>query len=71
MTRFYVTCRDAGLTAWLLGPYASHEEALANVQRGSRLAEQADPRAAWYAFGTAGVSSESAESRPINTVFGL
>lgn len=39
--RFYVTIRElpAGQVGWLLGPYASHMSALANVERGRRLTE--------------------------------
>jgi hypothetical protein len=48
----------------LLGPYPTHAEALANVERGRKLAEEANPWACFFAFGTAG----SAESR--RTVFG-
>lgn len=51
--RYYVTVRDGSRTGWLLGPYETHAEALANVQRGNDLANRADPRAHWYAFGTA------------------
>lgn len=49
---YYVTVRDAGRTGFLLGPYAEHADALANVERGKALAEAANSRAFWYAFGT-------------------
>jgi hypothetical protein len=49
---FYVTVRDAGRTGFLLGPYSTHGEALANVKRGTRLAQDANSRAVFYAFGT-------------------
>lgn len=53
--RFFVTCiREPALVAWLLGPYRTHAEALANVDRGRELAEKADPFTAFDAFGTAG-----------------
>lgn len=64
---FYVTCIEDGprkRIGWLAGPYAHHEEALARVQEVRKLAEEADARAAWYAFGTAGADKE------IKTVFG-
>ena len=52
--RYYVTVRnDAGAHRYLLGPYDSHLEALENVDRGNRLACEADARAHWYSFGTA------------------
>src|SRR5436305_14155355 len=50
---YYVTVRDAGRAGFLLGPYRRHREALADVDRGAELARAADPRAAFYAFGTA------------------
>ena len=52
--KFYVTVRrDNGDYRALLGPYATHAEALANVSRGTNLATDFDPRACWYAYGTA------------------
>jgi hypothetical protein len=36
----------------LAGPYATHPEALAAVDLVRVMAEQADPRAAFYGFGT-------------------
>jgi hypothetical protein len=64
---FFVTVRDAGRTGFILGPYPTHEEAIANVERGRRMAEQANARAVFYAFGTARVTA----SRLPASVFGL
>lgn len=36
----------------VLGPYATHEEALANVDRGRTMADKFDPFTAFDAFGT-------------------
>lgn len=58
-TLFFVGCfEDEGQRrhAYLLGPYATHAEALANVDRGRRLAADNDPKAHWYNFGTCGIS---------------
>lgn len=66
--RYYVTVRDHDRTGWLLGPYDTHAEALANVDRGNELACNADPRAHWYAFGTARITDPSAPLPA--TVFG-
>lgn len=41
-------------TGLVLGPYGTHEEALANVDRRRAMAERADPFAAFDAFGTVG-----------------
>lgn len=51
--RFYVTVQDAGRTGFLLGPYDTRADALANVERGRRLACEGDVWAAFYSFGTA------------------
>lgn len=54
--RFYVTAHSGGRTAALLGPYVSHMTALANVERGRRLALERfshDPEVEFAAFGTA------------------
>lgn len=50
---YYVTALDGARVGYLLGPYATHEAALADVDLGRRLAERVDLRAAWYAYGTA------------------
>ena len=65
--RFYVTVRDAGRTGFLLGPYRTHRQALANVERGRELAEKADRWAHFYAFGTAKVAGFTIA----RTVFGV
>jgi hypothetical protein len=55
---FFVSCiEDSGQrrNALLLGPYNTHEEALANVDRGRKLAETNDPKAHWYSFGTCSI----------------
>jgi hypothetical protein len=54
---FYVTVKDHGKTGWLLGPYATHGEALALVGEGRALAEAVNSRAFWYAYGTARVAT--------------
>lgn len=60
---YYVTVRDAGRVGFLLGPYATHEEALASVERGRDLAEKSDPYSWFHAFGT------TSTTRQIRTVF--
>jgi hypothetical protein len=63
---YYVTVRDDGRTGFLLGPYATHGEALAQVDRGRELANGATPWAAFYAFGTSSLPAHIARE----TVFG-
>jgi len=48
---YYVTCKDAGRTGWLSGPYQTPEDALADVRQVSALAKRHDLWAAFYAFG--------------------
>jgi hypothetical protein len=49
---FFVSTRSAGRVGLVLGPFASHDEALANVERGRGLAEKADAWSVFYEFGT-------------------
>jgi hypothetical protein len=63
---YYVTVRDAGRTGFLLGPYTDYLEVLANIDRGRKLAQAADCRAVFYAFG----HSRLPVGTPCRTVFG-
>lgn len=50
---YFVSCVNGGRYALLSGPYRNdHAAALADVDRCRKLAEAADPRAVFYAFGT-------------------
>ena len=61
---FYVTVVDGPRVGFLLGPYASHQDAINNVDRGRELANGADAFAHFYSFGTASIKQER------KTVFG-
>lgn len=53
---YYVSVRrDSGEPRYVLlaGPWPTHAEALAMVDRVTAIACELDPRAHWYAFGTA------------------
>ena len=67
---FYVTARDEhnrGRYAKLLGPFTTHDEALAKVDLGRRLAHQYSPReAAWASYGTAKVTGVDLEPGRLN-----
>lgn len=53
---FYVSAiNDHGQKALVEGPYTRHEEALVRVQAVKDAWSDADPRAFWYAWGTARV----------------
>lgn len=51
---YYVTVVDGARVGRLLGPFVNdHAGALAMVDAARRRAEELDPRACWYSFGTA------------------
>lgn len=75
---YYVTVRDGGRTGFLLGPYATHQDARANVDRGRAyaLGDCDGPdgrriayngRAHFYAYGTSRLPRNVQAPR---TVFG-
>lgn len=52
---YYVSVADSGRVVLALGPFAEHDEALANVERVNRHVQEywnPNGRAAWYTFGT-------------------
>lgn len=49
---YYVSVVDGKRVGLLAGPYAQNDEALANVGAARRIAEELDPFACFYAFGT-------------------
>ena len=49
---YYVSVRDAGRTGLLLGPFRAHREAIDRVSLARCLAEEVDPFAAFFHFGT-------------------
>lgn len=51
---FYVSVIDGPRLQCLLGPLATHEQALAMVGPVKARAQELDPKAVFYAFGTVG-----------------
>lgn len=49
---YYVSVVDGDHFGLLLGPFATHREALAHVDAATDEANRIDPKAAWYSFGT-------------------
>jgi len=51
---FYVSVIDGKRKGFLLGPYTTHADALANVERGKQMALDSDNagRSWFYAYGT-------------------
>lgn len=58
MKGYYVTLKRDTRTAWLLGPFAKHEAALAVVKPAYDKACELDPRAVFDAYGTSSITSE-------------
>lgn len=50
---YFVSAVDAGKLSLVAGPYASHQQALDHVDSVRSIAEECDPRACFYFFGTA------------------
>lgn len=50
---YYVTCRDAGNSWFMAGPYTTHAEALANVDKAMHIANNIDGKAWFMSWGTA------------------
>lgn len=59
-TGFYVTLKDGPRTAWLLGPFATHDEALARVDEAWNRACDVDPRCHFAFRGTASITRDAA-----------
>lgn len=58
---YYVSVIDGNRRALLLGPFKDdHAAALAKVDSVRKKAEELDPRAVWYAFGTCRINDDHA-----------
>jgi hypothetical protein len=58
---YFITCRrDDGAWVALSGPYVRHSYARAALPDARRYAAKVDPRAHWYAYGTACAPSRTA-----------
>lgn len=70
--KYYVTmAREGRGVARLAGPFDTHDEALAHVDRAREEAEKADPRASFDSFGTAGVVSDDHRPGVLNQRLGI
>lgn len=72
---YYVTVLDGGKMGRLLGPFIDdHAAALAMVDKVRAKAEEFDPRAAFYAFGTARLPTDGSvllKAGLLNPNFGM
>ena len=66
---FYVSCENAGRRALLVGPFATHVDAITRVDDVRKLAERLDPRAVFYAFGTSRAPVGTDTPGKINDLF--
>ena len=57
MKGYYVTLRDGGRTAWLLGPFQDHAKCKAAVVETVALANLIDARVWFMTHGTASIES--------------
>jgi hypothetical protein len=64
MTAYYVSVIDGPRKGLLIGPLNSHAEALALVSAARNKANELDPRAAFYAFGTASIDLDPGQTAP-------
>jgi len=53
---YYVSILDGTRSAFALGPFATHDEALAHVNEVTGFVTERDPRGPFYAYGTARAS---------------
>lgn len=65
---YFVTIRRGQRHGFLLGPYATHTEALEQVDRGRRLAVEIDPKTWWDAFGTGSLPAGSGVVGKLNNM---
>ena len=69
---YYVTVVDGSRVGRLLGPFVNdHAGALARVDEARKLAETLEPRAAFYAFGTARYPENEKRPGVLNGRLGL
>lgn len=54
---FYVSVVDGRRVGLLAGPFGTHQEALDLVGNAKKLAQEADPFACFYAYGTLSLST--------------
>lgn len=59
--RFYVSVVDGKRVGLLAGPFATHKQALDLVDKAKEKAEEIDPFACFYAFGTLSLATGKRE----------
>lgn len=70
-TNYYVSTIDGSRYSLLAGPFSTHPEACAWVDRTMDKACSVDPRAWFYAFGTASTGPEYRKPGILNDLLGL
>lgn len=70
--KFYVTiAREGRGVSKLAGPFDTHDEAKAHVDRAREEAYKVDPRSHWDAFGTSGVEADEHKPGVLNEQLGI
>lgn len=67
---YYVSAVDGKRSAYISGPYATHPEALAQVDVARRIASKHDPRSHFAAFGTMRCKPETTAPGVLQRVLG-
>lgn len=67
---YYATVKDGNRSGFLAGPFRTHGAALAAVPAVKRLAQEANHRAHFYAFGTARIGTPSEKRGLFNGAIG-
>lgn len=60
---YYVTVIDGPRVGYLVGPFNRHGDALKHVKAAIKKAQDVDPKAWWYAYGTAHVKTSTATKK--------
>ena len=64
MIGYYVTLQRGNRTAWLLGPFANHDDAKAAVGAAVAKANELDPWTHFDAYGTSSIERSTDEPLP-------
>lgn len=68
---YYVSVVDADRFNVLAGPFPTHQQALDLVETVRRIAEECDPRACWYGFGTTRMKDDYTKPGLLNDRVGI
>ena len=64
--RYYVSCQDAGQFWIMAGPYQTHADALAHVDKALNIANEIDGRAWFMSWGTCHMKDDYTKPGKLN-----